>query len=144
LTSSEDMAIEYRESLPEPDRFLKLFQTTGWNETYRLNAGQFSQALNSSWYALCAYDGELLVGFSRVISDGVLHALIVEMIVLPQYQERGIGSHIMEKILARCREAKIPDIQLFCARGKVEFYRKHGFVPRPGDGPGMQYEYSGE
>jgi GNAT superfamily N-acetyltransferase len=125
--------------LPEPGQFYDLFQTTGWNDEYRLSAGKLALALSYSWYALSAYEGERLVGFGRVISDGVLHALIVEMIVLPEYQGRGIGGHILESMVARCRDAHITDIQLFCARGKAEFYRKHGFVPRPDDAPGMQY-----
>lgn len=134
------MDIEYRETIPDQQQFYDLFITTGWNDTYHLHTDQLSRALKSSWYAISAYAGEQLVGFGRAISDGILHALIVEMIVLPEYQGKGIGSHILESILSRCRENEIRDIQLFCARGKTGFYRKHGFVPRPDEGPGMQFK----
>lgn len=134
------MDIEYRETIPDQQQFYDLFITTGWNDTYHLHAEQLGRALKSSWYAISAYAGEQLVGFGRAISDGILHALIVEMIVLPEYQGQGIGSHILESILSRCRENEIRDIQLFCARGKTGFYCKHGFVPRPDEGPGMQFQ----
>ena len=96
------------------------------------------EALQHTWYAVSAYDADRFVGFGRVISDGVLHALIVELIVTPEYQEQGIGSAILNELVAKCRAAKIRDIQLFCARDKVGFYAKHGFVARPDDAPGMQ------
>jgi hypothetical protein len=55
-----------------------------------------------------------MVGFGRIVTDQVLHAMIY-----------------------------IRDIQLFCARGKQAFYEKHGFVVRPIDAPGMQYQREG-
>ena len=97
------------------------------------------QALRSSWYVLSAYDGEQLVGFGRLVSDGILHAMIYELIVLPEYRCRGIGGQILEKLVDKCREAGVRDIQLFCARGKRAFYEKRGFAVRPEDEPGMQY-----
>lgn len=134
------MDIEYRETIPDQQQFYDLFTSTGWNDTYKLHTEQLGRALKSSWYAISAYAGEQLVGFGRAISDGILHALIVEMIVLPEYQGKGIGSHILETIISRCREHQIRDIQLFSARGKTGFYRKHGFVPRSEEGPGMQFQ----
>jgi len=63
-------------------------------EKYQLDADQLHQALQHSWYSVSAYDGDRLVGFGRAISDGMLHALIAEMIILPGYQGRGIGNHM--------------------------------------------------
>jgi GNAT superfamily N-acetyltransferase len=132
--------ITYQHTLPDAVQFAALFETTGWNDEYHLSAADLHQALQHSWYAVSAYDGGQLVGFGRVISDGVLHALIVEMIVAPEYQARGIGRAILIDLVTRCREAGICDIQLFCAKGKVGFYAKQGFVARPDDAPGMQFK----
>ncbi len=74
----------------------------------------------------------------RTISDGHLHALIVEVIVDPEWQLRGIGREIMTRLLARCRATGIDSIQLFCARGKRGFYEGLGFEARPQDAPGME------
>ena len=97
------------------------------------------RALHSSWYLLGAYDGERLVGFGRLVGDEVLHAMIYEMIVLPGYQGQGIGGQILEKLVGKCQEAGVRDIQLFCATRKQAFYEKRRFVARPEDAPGMQY-----
>ncbi len=137
------MNIDFRSEVPSRDQFWDLFQTTGWNENYRLTPDDLIKALDSSWYALCAYEEEQLVGFGRLISDGVLHAMIYELIVLPEHQGQGIGGKILERLIEKCVEAGVRDIQLFCATGIRKFYEKRGFVARSDDAPGMQYVRQG-
>jgi GNAT superfamily N-acetyltransferase len=86
-----------------------------------------------------AYDGDRLVGSARIVSDGILHAMIYDMIIDPDYQRKGIGTKILNLIIEKCIENNIGDIQLFCAQGKKEFYLKNGFEIRDEDAPGMQY-----
>jgi len=83
------------------------------------------------------------VGFGRLVSDGILHAMIYELIVLPEYQGKGIGGKILEKLVKKCKESDVRDIQLFCAAGQREFYEKRGFVARTEGAPGMQYARQG-
>ena len=130
--------IEYRDTLPDKLQHARLFATTGWNDDYRLDADQLLEAIGGSWYAVSAYDGGELVGFGRLISDGVLHALVVDLIVLPERQGQGIGSAILRRLVERCVARGVRDVQLFCARGKRGFYEKMGFEARPADAPGMQ------
>jgi GNAT superfamily N-acetyltransferase len=132
------MNIEYRNALPSKTEYFKLFESTGWNEEYRLGEDELSGATRQSWCLVSAYDGGQLVGFGRVISDGILHALIVDLIMLPSYQRRGIGRDILNMLVDRCRSNRIRDVQLFCARGKADFYRRCGFVERPAGAPGME------
>ena len=134
------MPILYRNELPTSNQFWDLFATTGWNEKFKATSDELAAANARSWYTLSAYDGDLLVGFGRVLSDGVMHAMIYDVIVLPEYQGRGIGTQIMDLLMRRCLSANIRDIQLFCAKGKREFYERFGFVVRPDDAPGMQYQ----
>jgi GNAT superfamily N-acetyltransferase len=74
----------------------------------------------------------------QVLSDGVLHALIVNVIVTPEMRGHGIGTEIMTRLVARCQEEGVLQVQLFSARGKSGFYEHLGFVARPDDGPGME------
>src|SRR5215212_2333501 len=46
---------------------------------------------NSALYVF-AFDGDQLVGAARMISDGVYHAQLCEMVVTPAKQRQGIGS----------------------------------------------------
>ncbi len=133
------MNIEYSNRPPTQDQFSSLFETTGWNREYQATPEELMLAVANSQYVVAAYDDEKLVGFGRIVTDGVLHAMIFDMIVHPSYQRRGIGTQILRSLVTKCREAKIRDIQLFCALGKRSFYERNGFVARPMDGPGMQY-----
>jgi GNAT superfamily N-acetyltransferase len=130
--------IVYRENPPAAAAYHQLFETTGWNQAYRAGADELNEAISSSWYVLSAYDHNDLVGFGRVISDGVLYALICDLIVKPSYQGHGIGSTLLNKLIARCRVQQIRAIWLFAAKGKSAFYKNFGFVERPADAPGMQ------
>lgn len=129
--------ISYSSDPPDPDAYLRLFETTGWNEIYSQTAEALWGALNASWFVVFAQEGEALVGAGRLVSDGVQYAVIFDMVVAPSHQGRGIGSEILRRILARCDEAEIRDVLLFAATGTAEFYAQHGFEPRPMIAPGM-------
>ncbi|NNL42277.1 MAG: GNAT family N-acetyltransferase [Desulfobacterales bacterium] len=132
------MKIEYTEELPTAAEYKDLFDTTGWNQGYRASTDDLCKALRLSWYILCAYDSGRLVGFGRVVSDGVLYAMIYDLIVTPSHQGKGIGSKILHRIIDRCQEACIREVQLFSATGRSEFYQKRGFEVRAPDAPGMR------
>ena len=132
------LKIAYREKLPEAAAYQQLFETTGWNRAYRAGADELYRAISSSWYVLSAYDNDDLVGFGRVVCDGVLYALICDLIVRPSHQGQGIGSALLTQLIDRCRRQKMRVIWLFSAKGKSAFYKNFGFVERPVDAPGMQ------
>lgn len=137
-TTRLNARIDYSANPPDTASFLALFETTGWNATYRLSAEELAAAVRASWAVVCAYEDRRLIGFGRAICDGVVHALILDMIVSPDRQGMGIGSEILGRLMARCRTAGIRDVQLFCAKGKSGFYEKAGFSRRPEDAPGME------
>jgi len=134
------MSIIYKTNLPRIDQYFDLFETTGWNSEYCLTKDELSISLSNTYYAVSAYEKNKLVGFGKIVSDGVIHAMIYEMIVDPDYQGEGIGSNILNKLVDKCLKENIRDIQLFCAKGKKIFYERHGFTVRENNAPGMQYQ----
>lgn len=71
---------------------------------------------------ITAYDGEVLVGCLRILSDGYYFGTITELLVLPVYQKRGIGSRLLQ--LAR---ENAPTALYFGAQpGVGAFYEKNG------------------
>ena len=90
--------IEYRAAVPAAEAFSRLFATTGWDPQGRLTAVTAGEALAHTWYAVSAYDGDRLVGTGRIVGDGVLHALLADVIVDPDYRRRGIGNTIVERL----------------------------------------------
>lgn len=132
------MKIRYGNFLPDKDAFFNLYETTGWNSNRLYSAEELYQAITNSWYVISVYEKERLIGFGRIISDGVYQTFIGDVMVDPDFQNRGIGSEIMRLLVEKCEVSGIKWIQLTSARGKTDFYRKFGFEERPEDGPGMQ------
>ena len=133
--------ITYKDTLPTTKDYWDLFQTTRWNEEYNFTKQDLENAIKNSWYSNSIYDSDKLIGFGRVIADGVHHALIVDLIIHPEYQNQGLGGKLLDKLVTKCIDSKIRDIQLFAAIDKFEFYEKFGFEKRPINAPGMQIKY---
>lgn len=131
--------MKYATTLPTPRAFQELYLTTGWGNEDKDEAF-FAASLQGTWFSLAVYQQDLLVGFGRIISDGKLHAFVTEMIVRPEHQGQGLGQEILRRLVEHCQQQGIHDIQLFCARGKQDFYLKQDFVPRPLEAPGMEWK----
>lgn len=136
------MQVIYQTKLNSIEGYWNLFETTGWNKGYKISKQDLSIALEKSWYLVAAYGGDRLIGFGRIVTDGILHAMIYDLITDPMSQEKGIGSEILMRLVKKCQEEGIRDIQLFCAKGKRKFYEKRGFVARHEESPGMEYGIS--
>lgn len=68
-------------------------------------------------------DGKI-IGAGRAITDRVRYAVIFDMVVLPEYQGRGIGTRIMDFLIDR---TEAPNVLLHAVPGKEAFYRRFGF-----------------
>ncbi len=81
-----------------------------------------TQTALSKTLNVTAYDGDLLVGCLRILSDGYYFGTITELLILPEYQRQGIGSALLE--LAK---KNTPTMLYFGAQPGVEsFYEKSG------------------
>jgi N-acetylglutamate synthase-like GNAT family acetyltransferase len=134
------MKLLLNNNIPDIDSFFRLFETTGWNNNSKKTKEDLYRAIQNSWFSVSAYDENKLIGFGRIISDGNLHAFIVDLIIDPEYQKRSIGSKILNCLIIKAKQEGINDIQLFCAKGKKDFYLKNNFDERPTDAPGMGYK----
>ena len=135
MTHSE---ITFHTKTPAAADYERLFETTGWNRQYCASRKELHQAISGSWFVLSAYHGGELIGFGRGISDGILYALICDLIVKPAYQGQGIGSALLNRLIDRCRSQHMRVLWLFAAKDKSAFYKNFGFLERPADAPGMQ------
>ena len=71
---------------------------------------------------ITARDSGQLVGCLRILSDGYFFGTITELLVLPSYQRRGIGSRLL-----RLARAHTPTLLYFGAQPEAEsFYEKIG------------------
>lgn len=90
-----------------------------WQGDYDMERTQtaLSKTIN-----ITAYDGNVLVGCLRILSDGYYFGTITELLVLPEYQQQGIGSRLLQ--LAK---DNTPTMLYFGAQPGIEaFYEKNG------------------
>lgn len=63
-----------------------------------------------------------IVGFIHMISDGMLSAYISLLKVLPNYQDQGIGSEFVHKVLAKLNVLYMIDL---CCHQELQPYYEH-------------------
>jgi ribosomal protein S18 acetylase RimI-like enzyme len=118
------------ETLPSPADYNRLRISVGWGE---YEEKVIKEALLHSLYCVCARTDDEVIGMARVIGDPGLVFYIQDVIVLPAYQQRRIGTHLMDAIMdfiqAHAHHNTI--IGLMAAKGKEAFYEKYGFTSRP-------------
>ena len=94
-------------------------------------------ALKQSFIYICAWyisnDRQKLIGFTRAVSDGVFHAMLLDIMVHPDFQGKGIGKKIVKAIVQKLHQARVRDITLFASAHMVDFYHKLGFISQPND-----------
>jgi len=132
------LAFTIEKRLPTAEQWMALRASMGW-ATFPPEVAE--KSLNATWYCVCAFDGDKLIGMGRVLGDGVISFYIGNVMVLPSYQNEGVGKRIIERILAHVERNAAPGAiaSLFSIKGKEEFYTPFGFKVRPDEnrGPGM-------
>lgn len=132
--------IKYITHTPSAKEFNYLTNSVGWG--IRENS-IVETALKNTLYSLCVYDDNKLIGYGRIIGDKTIFLYIQDIMVIPEYQNKHIGTGIMKNLLIQINEYKKinPNIRTYlgASKGKESFYEKFGFISRPNEdlGSGM-------
>ena len=116
-----DLKIQYNCSNVDWNRVSKILEEV--NMAY-FDPEIHKKAFQNSHTVVFVYHSDKLIGFGRVISDGVYQAAIYDVAVLPEYQGKHVGSTIIKSIIK-----KIPycNFILYASPGKEKFYEKMNF-----------------
>jgi len=123
------------ETLPSPADYNRLRLAVGWG---KYDEGVIQKALPSTLFCVCAFVEEKMIGMARVIGDAGMVFYVQDVIVLPDYQGQGIGTRLMDAVMAfiRANAHHNTIIGLMAAKGKEAFYEKYGFFTRPTENHG--------
>jgi ribosomal-protein-alanine N-acetyltransferase len=95
----------------------------GW-EPLGAGAGPFLRGL---WGSAAAFDKNSLVAWLGIVSDGTQHAFLVDVMVAPEAQRRGVGTELV-RFASRCvRERGIPLLHVDFVPELARFYERCGF-----------------
>lgn len=131
-----------KENVNDVEKYNLLYDLVGWG-SYDKEISK--KALNNTYYSVSIYDENKIIGYGRLIGDGICFMHIHDVMVIPEYQNKKIGTSIMNKLLEKIKEIKKenPDLRVYlgASKGKEGFYKKFGFIERRNAdlGAGMIY-----
>ncbi len=128
------------------EEYNELRTAVGWKPV----APRLARAsLDNALFTTVASAGGRPIGMARVLGDGGYILYIADVIVLPEHQGAGIGTRMMEQVMAFIRDYTRPGeavfVNLMAATGKERFYARFGFDERPNGqhGAGMSMYWGG-
>ncbi|BCL36437.1 GNAT family N-acetyltransferase [Nostoc sp. MS1] len=83
-------------------------------------------AIINSEPVISVWDSERLIGFARATSDGIYRATIWDVVIHPDYQGNGLGSKLVETVLAHPKMQWVERVYLMTTH-QQKFYEKIGF-----------------
>ena len=82
------------------------------------------KAFTNSFAVIFLLQNDRLLGMGRAVSDGVYQAGLYDIAVLPEFQGRGFGRLILEKLMKRLDGM---NVILYANPGRSGFYEKFQF-----------------
>lgn len=120
-------------ALPLAD-VVRLYDAVGWS-AYTDAPQTLAAALAGSTRIAVAWEGEVLVGLARVISDGHTICYLQDVLVDPLHQRTGLGRNLVELILAPYAHVRQKVLLTDTEPGQKAFYESLGYRQAGGDMP---------
>ena len=129
------MKISYKISA---DDFYLLRDSVGWK---KVPVFELRVALENSMYVVGIYENDSLVAMGRMVGDKVFKGLLTDIIVSPDYQNKGYGKIVVTELLKLAQE-NMHDGDLMCieaapTNGNIPFYIKCGMKHKPEEQEGV-------
>ena len=113
------------------ERYNVLRKSANWREV----CPEFVETGFRNSINFVAEENDEIIGLTRIITDGGYFNYLSDVIVLPEYQGRGIGRLLVEEAMKylnnRLNSGNCMYVALTAATGKENFYQKFGFVILP-------------
>lgn len=116
---------EYKEY--HENEILKLYQSVGWTN-YVNNPEMLKNAYENSLKIYAAYMNDKMAGIIRVVGDGFSVVFIQDLLVYPEYQRKGIGKALLEKILSEYKDVYQKHLLTDNTEKTIQFYKSIGFT----------------
>lgn len=123
--------IEYRDdSTITAEQAIDLYKRSTLGERRPIhNVQTFDAMIKNANLTITAWDGEILVGISRSLTDFAYVAYLADLAVDQQYQRSGIGKQLIEETKVRLGPECM--IVLLAAPKANEYYEHIGFEHNP-------------
>ena len=103
-------------------RISELFELVNWGKRA---PNEIRNAFNKSSFVYVVRANKEIIAFSRTMDDGMYYALLVDVVVHPDYQGVGIGKRMVDELVLQLKGYEF--ITLTAAPNKEGFYKKIGW-----------------
>jgi len=115
----------------QAEALTRLYQNEWWARDRRVE--DVRRMLSATDLSFGLVEEGRLVGFSRVLTDGVYKALVLDVIVERRLRGTGAGRRLMDAILGHERLASVRHFELYCLPELTAFYERWGFTTELGE-----------
>lgn len=127
----EELQYELVDNILRAEDFIQLKAAVGMIDR---PLGQVEKALQNGLFHVSAICYGKTVGMGRLVGDGAMYWYLQDIIVLPEYQGKGIGKNIVNRLLKHIKSTAIPGTKHrswfdICERERA-FLRKTGIFYR--------------
>ncbi len=112
----------------EDTEVLPLYEAVGWTN-YTNTPQMLKAAYAGSLCIFAAYEDNGLVGLIRAVGDGASILFIQDLLVLPEFQRRGIGTMLVRTMLNEYPNVYQVQLATDGTEKAMSFYKSLGFVP---------------
>lgn len=111
------------------NEIMNLYTSVGWTN-YTDHPQMLEKAYKNSLCTLGAYTAQgRLVGIIRAVGDGASILFIQDIIVLPEFQRKGIGTALLKAIVSRYPDVYQTELMTDNTDKTIAFYKSLGFTP---------------
>ncbi|MCK5758797.1 MAG: GNAT family N-acetyltransferase [Clostridiales bacterium] len=128
MTVKECIEIEYvKASIPDTENILKLYNDAGWI-AYTTKPKELIKGISNSLTVYSAWSDNELVGFLRIIGDGVTIIYIQDVLVLKRFRRMGIGKKLVNMVLSDFNHVRQLVLLTDNNSNANSFYKSCGFT----------------
>lgn len=111
--------------VPEPDQIIELYNDAGLPRPTH-NEDRIGKMYANSNLIISAWDGDVLVGVARSITDWCWSCYLADLAIRQSYQKEGIGKKLIELTKEKIGEETM--LLLLSVPTAMDYYPKVGFA----------------
>ena len=119
------------------NEYLILLESVGWDAPPYEQAGT---AIENSLYTVLIKTDGVPIGMGRVCGDGAIVFYFKDIVVMPEFQRKGIGKMIVNNLIEYVKSCVKEDwcvyAELMTGEPNFDFYSRFGFQKRLDDSEG--------
>ena len=118
--------------------FINIRRNVGWNDIpYQL----VEKAINNSMINISVFYKKQCIGIGRIVGDNVLKGMLTDIMVLKEYQGKGVGKLILTSLINKLnnmiKEGECFQLEASPTANNREFYIKCGMKYKPENQDGV-------